>query len=439
MLIKQYFMIYTKLVEGHVNKLLSWGTAVLFGGIFAVLFYMFQVDIVLKAVPLAIFLLHIISIFMNGNQRESIEALFVFLQKTPIHPFKIVILNGLCKLFNQDKMRFYFFNFIVLVIFKVPALLIALYFFRILSLIFISQMVEYIVYIAKRRYFWHFLIPIIFLFFLLFLENEKPYFLNFHYYAAHFSQTRLYDSIILLSVAISLVAAPVFVNKLLIVKKPDLPIGIRRLSNVISRLSYIAVFNPQLQNIIKTSIKIYIRDQSVLLKYWTITVLSIVYSWGSYAVQGANDEISSFYLVFMMSCYFFYEVRMLRLFRSNSIADRFPVPNRQKTMSDDFVAGCLNILFSWFALVVYCIFFKIHLSVMLANMIISIFLYNISLYFKAQKSPAKKYVIFSYVKYIILSLFLGLILLHAGILLSILALVVFGIFTYYKIYREGIE
>ncbi|WP_031405750.1 hypothetical protein [Geobacillus vulcani] len=439
MLIKQYFMIYTKLVEGHVNKLLSWGTAALFGGVLAVLLHMFQVDIVLKIVPLAIFLLHIISIFMNGNQRESIEALFVFLKKTPIHPFKIVILNGLCKLFNRDKMRFYFLNFIVLVIIQTPLLLMALYFFRILSLIFVSQVIEYISYLVKRRYFWRFLIPIIFLVVLFFTENEKPYFFNFHYYAVCFSQTRLYDSIILLSVAISLVAAPVFVNKLLIVKKPDLPIGIRRLSNVISRLSYIAVFNPQLQNIIKTSIKIYIRDQSVLLKYWTITVLSIVYSWGSYVVQGANDEISSFYLVFMMSCYFFYEVRMLGLFRSNSIVDHFPVPNQQKIMSDDFVAGCFNILFSWFALVVYCIFCEVHLSLMFTNMIISIFLYSISLYFKAQKSPTKKYVIFSSVKYIILSLFVGLILLRAGTLLSILALVVFGIFTYYKIYREGME
>ncbi|KAF0993626.1 hypothetical protein [Geobacillus sp. TFV-3] len=434
MLINQYFKIYSKLVEGHVNKLLSWGTAFLFGGMLAVMLYMFEDDIVLKGVPAVIFLLHLVAIFMNENQRESINLLFAFLKTTPIPSFTIIVFNFLCKLFSKDQIRFYFCSLFVLIAFKIPLSLIGLYFFRIFFLIMISQVIEYMVCVVKEKYFSRFLVPLLLLFILFLLGKKEPYFFSINLLLKNL--IKLYDDIILLGFIILLVISPFFVNKLLNTKKTSIPTPIIKLSNIIAGVSSLVLFNKQLKNIIKTYIKIYIRDKFVLFKYLVITTLSIIYSWISYTFQGSEDKISSFYLTLMMNFYFFYEIRMLGLLYSNDLDDFFPILNRYKTISIDFIAGFLNILFSLLALAFYSILLKVDLSIMLTNLTISCVFYIISVYFKVRKSATKKGIIITSIKYIVLCLFIGLMLLELGIFFNILVLIILCIFTYYKIYRE---
>lgn len=434
MLINQYFKIYSKLVEGHVNKLLSWGTAFFFGGILALVLYMFEDDIVLKGVPAVIFLLHIVAIFMNENQRESINLLFAFLKTTPIPPFTIVVFNFLCKLFSKDQIRFYFCSFFVLIAFKIPLSLIGLYFFRIFFLIMISQAIEYMVCVVKERYFFRFLVPILLLVILFLLGNKESYFFDINLLLNNL--IKLYDDIILLGFIISLVISPFFASKMLTTKKSSIPISIIKLSNIIAGVSSLVLFNKQLKNIIKTYIKIYIRDKFVLFKYLAITTLSIIYSWVSYTFQGSEDKISSFYLILMMNFYFFYEIRMLGLLHSNELNELFPISNRYKIISIDFIAGCFNILFSSLALVFYSVLLKVDLSIVLTNLTISCVFYIISVYFKVRKSATKKEIIITSMKYIVLCLFIGLILLELGVFLGILTFTILCIFVYCKIYRE---
>lgn len=386
MFLRTYSRLYAKMLGDSFSWLLTIGSAVVFSVIVSLSLLFVDAPLVLKVIPAILFFLNVIAIFMEDPSKGNMGQLFSFLKITPIPKWRIIGANYMCKTFGIDQLVLYGSLCVVFLCFQQEPFAVFMFFIRLFVLLFIAQTMEYAYVYYKEKFFYHFMLPVMLLIVSLVLSHSNRFDSQWLSFLEQY-----YDVAVLLLFALAILVCPIVTNKLLVAKKSTVPLLIIQISNLTAKLSHISLMTSHRKRLVSYQLRAYVRNIHILSKYSLITSLTVVYSTISYLMQGnANHANNLMIMAYIMSIYFFSEIKLHFLLEKHSLLRLFPVPakvERRVIQSCGmlFVSffGCIGLIYRYLLL-------DTSLSILLSSLLFLLCCYFISACMHIKIPPSTK-------------------------------------------------
>lgn len=322
MLMKEYRQLYSRILGYSFSWALSIISALIAGGLaFVSLLYVRDAELVLKSIPSILFFLHVIAIFMEDPKKGNMGHLFSFLKTTPLRKATIIRMNYVCKVINLDQMLLYAAFILVFLLCHVAWTDTLILFTRLFIMLFIAQTIEYVYIFYKEKFLYHFAFPVLLLVISLLVSNANQLQYHIQVIFSHY-----FDIILISGFVLTAIICPIIVSRLLVAKKNAVPATVIQLSRAISKISRIYVMPLQWRSLMGYQLLAYIRNIQILSKYALIASLTVAYSTFSYMLQeNTNTSINFMVMAYIMSIYFFSEIRLNFLLEKHSLLRFFSV------------------------------------------------------------------------------------------------------------------
>lgn len=430
--IRQYAKIYEKIFDAKFSWSSSFSASLFFCIIISVMLYYVKTDLVLEILPVAIFVLHLIGVLIDGQARGGMENLISLLAMTPLKTPVIIMTNYVCRAFSAEQFVFYASLTLLFICFKLSIIAILLFFVRTFILLFVVQTIEYLYCLFRDTFLYRFIYPVCVLMISLMLTEFLQLNISLPYtLAAH------YNVIYSLLLSASIVTNSVVVGKLLIKQNHGIPKWFINFSNALSRLSLCYMRSKYEKLLLQVQLKCYIRNHQILNKYLILISLTIAYSTIGHVLQSYDSTHTLLTLAYLISIYFFNEIRVPLVLERHSVFDHVAVsPLEQKRAID----GCyllFHLLFGTIGLVSKFLFMQSSALDFMNSLLLLVCTYYISLYMRIDgQNPSKIHrfkLVAYYGMYCLLSLLLISIL---NVMLSIILTLSFVLITRRRIYRK---
>jgi len=340
--LQTYGQIYVRF-DRHERATLMTGlyTAVFFAGLlFAGLaFFKEHTQAVLSVFHLILLFLYGIVALINDGKDSPLYRLVAFFRNTPVRAERIVFLTYLRKAWNMEQLLLYAGLTGVLLYHEAGMLDIALFLLQIQAIVMITQVMEYLVLLLKQKLVFQFLVQLLVVL-LLVIAFQTDFFRDAKQLIGMVEAGFLPIALLALAAG-SLAAAVPLMNRLLAGTMPNVPRWIVFFSRLLSLSAHLLFFHPVLRSTVRILILRYLRDLEVLIKHLTLAVMMLVFSTISFLINETQGYELLLTLTWLLSLYFFAEVRLKRLLDRGSHLSFFPLPPRVEKIAVDLAGGLL--------------------------------------------------------------------------------------------------
>lgn len=432
MFFMQYKKIYYKVTGDSVSVVFSIFTSLIFAVILWITLAYNNGNLVLKVFPLGIFLIYVVASLMDQSGKGSGDILFSLFKITPLKTQNIIFGNYLCKVINRDQLFLSISFLVVLITYKLSIYNILMFFLRILLLLFISQVIEYFYLYYKSKFIYQFILPILLLL-ACFLASELIQSAD----GITLMNLQYLDITILILFIVSIFLCFMIVEKLLRINTDYIPFIIIKFSNILSKIICLPLPKLNFKVIVVTLLKSYLRNITILSKYFLLTALTVTYTTIGYFIQNATTKYNLFNIAYIMSIYFFSEIKLSLLLEKYTMFAHFPLSKRFEKIVVDFCGLIFYCLFGIIGLICKYALTDGFLFELLKSILFFIYCYFISLCFMTNNSILhnfKKFKVISF--YSIICLIVMILFIKLSIYLIMILFCGTLPIIYYKFYRE---
>jgi hypothetical protein len=381
-----------------------------------------------------VFLIHLLSHLVTLADQGSMKVLFSNLSTMPIKKNQVIFYNYLSTWFGIDHLISFVLLLAVFFLNNIKLYEIILFFLCIAALAFISQVICY-AYFLYEHYFTKQLIFIFFLLLILLIIPSEGLRSGYNIpkmFWDNFAWCTFF--VLFLCIAIS----PFFVAKLLSVPKVTVPFYMIRISNILSKVVYIVPINRHLKFFIECHFKIFLRNQEILQKYITVTLISIIYATvGTLFLQFHDTSFLLSNMSMGISLYIFVNIKLESILYRASLFKHYSLSSSDERIVLDISGLLLTVLFGGSALAYQSLIISASVEDFLRGALLLIVFHYVGMYFRNNITQLiKRQKITMVVKYFLIVVFTMTLLNNVEPWFAAIVSLIFITLTSYKLHTK---